>query len=47
MIDPVLVAKTGARILDDAAKEATIVHLLPLATVVTPNVREAAALSGR
>ena len=45
VIDPVLVAKTGARILDDAAKEATIAHLLPLATVVTPNVREAAALS--
>jgi hydroxymethylpyrimidine/phosphomethylpyrimidine kinase len=47
VIDPVLVAKTGARILDDAAKEATIRHLLPLATVATPNVREAAALSGR
>jgi hydroxymethylpyrimidine/phosphomethylpyrimidine kinase len=47
VIDPVLVAKTGTRILDEAARLATVRHLLPLATVATPNVREAAALSGR
>jgi hydroxymethylpyrimidine/phosphomethylpyrimidine kinase len=47
VIDPVLVAKTGARILDEAARAATVRHLLPLATVTTPNIREASALSGR
>lgn len=47
VIDPVLVAKSGTRILDDAAREATIRWLLPLATVATPNIREAAALAGR
>jgi hydroxymethylpyrimidine/phosphomethylpyrimidine kinase len=47
VVDPVLVAKSGTRILDEAARLAIIRHLLPLATVTTPNVREAAALSGR
>jgi hydroxymethylpyrimidine/phosphomethylpyrimidine kinase len=47
VVDPVLVAKSGTRLLDEAARLATIRHLLPLATVATPNVREAAALTGR
>lgn len=47
IIDPVLVAKSGTRILDEAARRATIRQLLPLATIATPNVREAAALSER
>lgn len=47
VIDPVLVAKSGARLLDEAARLAMIRHLLPLATVTTPNLREAAALSDR
>ena len=47
VIDPVLVAKSGTRLLDEAARLAIVRHLLPLATVTTPNVREAAALSGR
>lgn len=47
VIDPVLVAKSGTRLLGEAARLATIRHLLPLATVATPNVREAAALTGR
>jgi hydroxymethylpyrimidine/phosphomethylpyrimidine kinase len=47
VIDPVLVAKSGSRIVDDAACRATIRRLLPLATLTTPNIREASALSGR
>jgi hydroxymethylpyrimidine kinase/phosphomethylpyrimidine kinase len=47
VVDPVLVAKVGTPLLDEAARLATIHHLLPLATVTTPNTREAAALSGR
>lgn len=44
--DPVMVAKGGHRLLEDAAVGAVIRDLLPLAAVVTPNVHEAAALTG-
>ena len=46
VIDPVLVSRTGARILDDAALEAVRAELLPLATVLTPNTDEARLLTG-
>lgn len=46
VIDPVMVAKSGARLLRDDAVEALRVNLLPLATVVTPNLPEAAVLAG-
>ena len=46
VVDPVMVSKSGARLLDDAALEAMKRHLLPLAHVVTPNIPEAEALSG-
>jgi hydroxymethylpyrimidine/phosphomethylpyrimidine kinase len=46
VIDPVMVAESGAVLLDPDAREALIVRLLPLATVVTPNIPEAAALTG-
>ena len=46
VVDPVMVAESGAVLLDDDAREALIVRLLPLATVVTPNIPEAVALTG-
>ncbi|HEY1597232.1 MAG TPA: bifunctional hydroxymethylpyrimidine kinase/phosphomethylpyrimidine kinase [Thermoleophilaceae bacterium] len=45
VIDPVMVAESGARLLDEDAVEALRELLLPRATVVTPNVPEARVLS--
>ncbi|MEM6421001.1 MAG: bifunctional hydroxymethylpyrimidine kinase/phosphomethylpyrimidine kinase [Pseudomonadota bacterium] len=47
VLDPVMVASTGARLLDDAAVETITAQLMPLATVVTPNTRELAVLTGK
>jgi hydroxymethylpyrimidine/phosphomethylpyrimidine kinase len=47
VVDPVMIAKSGARLLKPDAIEALKAKLLPLATVVTPNLHEAAALTGR
>jgi hydroxymethylpyrimidine/phosphomethylpyrimidine kinase len=44
VVDPVLVASTGARLADEAVRRAYLDALLPVATVVTPNVSEARAL---
>jgi len=46
VVDPVMVAKSGAPLLRPDAVKAVIERLLPLALVVTPNVPEAEALSG-
>jgi hydroxymethylpyrimidine/phosphomethylpyrimidine kinase len=46
VVDPVMVAESGAVLLDDEAKVALIERLLPLAAVVTPNIPEARALTG-
>ena len=46
VIDPVLVNRTGTRLFDDDALEAMRSALFPLATVVTPNTREASLLTG-
>lgn len=46
VVDPVMVAESGARLLRDDAVAALIEHLLPLATVITPNIPEAEALTG-
>jgi hydroxymethylpyrimidine/phosphomethylpyrimidine kinase len=46
VVDPVMVAKGGARLLDDAAVDALRRELLPRATLLTPNVPEAEALTG-
>jgi hydroxymethylpyrimidine/phosphomethylpyrimidine kinase len=46
VIDPVMVAESGAVLLEPAARSALIADLLPRATVVTPNVPEARALTG-
>jgi len=47
VLDPVMVAKSGARLLPDAARAALIAQLLPRADLLTPNLPEAAALLGR
>lgn len=47
VVDPVMVAKGGDRLLDPAAERAYVELLFPLARVVTPNLMEAAALLGR
>ncbi|MBR0557287.1 bifunctional hydroxymethylpyrimidine kinase/phosphomethylpyrimidine kinase [Ciceribacter sp. L1K23] len=44
ILDPVMVAKGGASLLDADAVDAVRQHLLPLATVITPNLPEAAVL---
>ena len=46
VLDPVMVAKGGARLLDAGAVDALRRRLLPLAALVTPNVPEAEALTG-
>jgi hydroxymethylpyrimidine/phosphomethylpyrimidine kinase len=46
VVDPVMVAESGAVLLDDTARTALVERLLPLATVVTPNIPEARALTG-
>jgi hydroxymethylpyrimidine/phosphomethylpyrimidine kinase len=46
VIDPVMVAESGAVLLDDAARAALVERLLPRATVITPNVAEAQVLAG-
>ena len=47
VVDPVMVAKGGARLLRDDAVDALRQRLLPLAAVVTPNLPEAAVLLKR
>jgi hydroxymethylpyrimidine/phosphomethylpyrimidine kinase len=46
VLDPVMVAKSGAALLADDAVDALREELLPLATVVTPNLPELARLTG-
>jgi len=46
VVDPVMVASSGAKLLEDAAVEALVLRLFPLATVVTPNLPEAVSLAG-
>src|SRR5205814_7237961 len=46
VVDPVMVASSGAQLLEDDAVDALIERLFPLATVVTPNLMEARALAG-
>src|SRR4051794_25553991 len=44
--DPVMIAKSGSELIEPDAIEAMRSKLFPMATVVTPNRREAAALTG-
>src|SRR6201996_4053715 len=45
VLDPVMVAESGARLLDEDAIEALIKDLLPLVTIATPNIPEARVLA--
>jgi hydroxymethylpyrimidine/phosphomethylpyrimidine kinase len=45
VIDPVMVSESGAVLLDDGARVALVEQLLPLATVITPNLPEARVLA--
>jgi hydroxymethylpyrimidine/phosphomethylpyrimidine kinase len=46
VLDPVMVAESGAELLEPGARVALITRLLPLATVLTPNLPEARVLAG-
>ncbi len=45
VVDPVMVSETGYKLIDDNAIEALKNDLLPKATLVTPNIREASILA--
>jgi hydroxymethylpyrimidine/phosphomethylpyrimidine kinase len=47
VLDPVMIATSGAKLIDDQAIEVLVRELFPLAAVVTPNLDEAALLVGR
>ena len=47
VVDPVMIASSGAKLLQDEAIDALVARLFPLATIVTPNLHEAVALVGR
>jgi hydroxymethylpyrimidine/phosphomethylpyrimidine kinase len=47
VVDPVMLAKSGDRLLDEDAVSAVRLELIPLALVVTPNIPEAEILAGR
>jgi hydroxymethylpyrimidine/phosphomethylpyrimidine kinase len=46
VVDPVMVASSGSRLLEEDAVETLVARLFPLAAVVTPNLAEAVALVG-
>ena len=47
VVDPVMVASSGARLLEESSVLALVGRLFPLATVVTPNLLEAEVIAGR
>mgnify|MGYP001165007234 CR=1 FL=1 len=46
VLDPVMVAKGGHKLLDTGAEKALINKLLPLCTIITPNIPEAEVITG-
>ncbi|MGI4735693.1 MAG: bifunctional hydroxymethylpyrimidine kinase/phosphomethylpyrimidine kinase [Janthinobacterium lividum] len=46
VFDPVMVATSGHRLIEEATIQAIIAHLFPLAELITPNLDEAAILAG-
>jgi hydroxymethylpyrimidine/phosphomethylpyrimidine kinase len=46
VVDPVMVAKGGASLIREEARQTLVAELIPLALVVTPNIPEAEVLSG-
>ncbi|MCA1055758.1 bifunctional hydroxymethylpyrimidine kinase/phosphomethylpyrimidine kinase [Rossellomorea aquimaris] len=47
VVDPVMIAKGGAKLLQDEAVRALIEKLVPLTAVITPNIPEAEVLTGK
>lgn len=47
VVDPVMCATSGAKLIDERALDALVQDLIPLATLVTPNVAEASMLTNR
>ena len=47
VVDPVMVATSGSSLLKDNAVQTLITELLPISTLVTPNIPEAQVLSGK
>ena len=47
VVDPVMVATTGARLIDEAATQVLIGELAPMAILITPNLREAEVMIER
>ena len=47
VVDPVMVASSGAKLLQNDAVGSLVTRLFPLASVITPNLPEAEALAGR
>jgi len=47
VLDPVMIATSGARLLEDSALDALRTRLIPLASLLTPNIPEAELLLGR
>lgn len=46
VLDPVMISTSGSRLLSEDAIDALITKLMPLATIITPNIAEAASLTG-
>lgn len=46
VVDPVMISKPGARLMDQGAEQALIDHLFRRAFLITPNLHEASALAG-
>ena len=47
VLDPVMISKSGYRLLNQDAQDALVDHLFPLSAVITPNIYEAEALIGK
>ncbi|MFH1993366.1 MAG: bifunctional hydroxymethylpyrimidine kinase/phosphomethylpyrimidine kinase, partial [Pseudomonadota bacterium] len=47
VLDPVMISKSGYRLLNQNAQDALVNYLFPLSEIVTPNIYEAEALTGR
>lgn len=46
VVDPVMVATSGSKLITDGAAQVLMEKLIPLATVITPNIPEAEAMTG-
>ena len=47
VLDPVMVAKGGHKLLDIGAEKTLIKNLMPLCSIITPNIPEAEVITGK